>query len=127
MRTVATLLFIAAISMTSAIAQGFLNIPANNTWTKVLSGETTEWSIITSAHPKTRIDLLSFLGKDGTRSSYYMVRSACPNGKAIKYLIEPGKKSGLGIDCDGKASSGTSIPIDEAPKLPPEAAALLKH
>ena len=126
MRTIANLIFIAAVSLTPAVAQGFLDIPASNTWTKVQDGEASQWSIIPSAHPKTRIDFISYLEKDGTRTSYYMVRSSCSDGdKVAAYTIKPGYQLGLGVNCNGDVVSGTFTPIGEAPKLPPVAAAFL--
>ncbi len=128
MRFIATLIFIAAVSLTPAIAADFLDIPASNIWTKVLqTGDGAQWSIIPSAHPKMRIDLISYLEKDGKRNSFYMVRSACSDAdKVAAYTIKPGYKLGVGVNCNGDIVPGTSTPIEEVPKLPSEAAALLK-
>ncbi len=127
MRTITMLILIAAVSLTPAVAQGFLDIPATGTWVKVQDGDATQWSAIPLTQPKTRIDLISYL-EDGKRISYYLVRSACSDGNTVtSYVIKPGNQLGLGVDCNGRLVTGTSTPLEKVQKLPPEAAALLKR
>jgi hypothetical protein len=130
MRTIAMSLFIAAVSLTPAVAQGFLNLPATGAWVKVHEGKEGDiilWSARSPIHPDTRIDLVSYL-EDGKRDGYYVVRSACSDGKTVATaVIKPGKALGLGADCNGRIVAKSSMVLDEVQKLPPEAAALLKR
>jgi hypothetical protein len=126
MRTVAILILTVAVSLTPAVAQGFLDIPATGAWVKVQDGNTTQWSAIPSAQPKTRIDLISYLD-GGNRTSYYLIRSACSDGTVSSYVIKPGSQLGLGMDCNGSVVTGTSTSLEKVQKLPAEAAALLKR
>ena len=125
MRTIATLIVLVTLSLATTHAQGFLDIPVNNTWTKVQDGAATQWSIRSSAQPNTRIDLVSYT-EDGKRTTYYLVRSTCSNGEVAKSVIKPGNMVGLGTDCSGNVVTVTSTMITEAPKLPPAAATLIE-
>jgi len=130
MRTIAMLIFIAAASLTSAIAQGFLDIPPTGAWLKVhegKEGEITQWSARSPIHPNTRIDLVSYI-EDGKRDGYYVVRSACPDGDTVATaMIKPGNALGLGMECNGAFVAITSTVLSEVQKLPPAAAPLLKR
>jgi|GEM_PF-6195137 len=127
MRTITALIILAAASLAPATAQVF-DVPANGIWIKIQGGRTTQWSAISRAHPKTRVDLMSYLNDNGKRISYYLIRSACPDGSRVaSYVIKPGNKLGIGINCNDDVVAGTSAPIEEMKNLPPEAAALLKQ
>jgi hypothetical protein len=130
MRSIATLIFMVAVSLTPAIAQEFLTIPADGTWVKVhegKEGEITQWSARSPIHPDTRIDLVSYV-VDGKRDGYYVVRSACPGDNTVATaIIQPGDMLGLGLDCNGAMVGKSNAVLGEVKKLPPEAAALLKH
>ncbi len=129
MHTITTLILIAA-SLTPAIAQGFLDIPATGNWVKVHEGnarEITQWSARSSLHPETRIDLVTYID-EGKRDGYYVVRSVCPDSDAVATaVIKPGNALGLGADCLGNVVEKSSAVLSEVKKLPAEAAALLKR
>jgi len=120
-------IFAAIMLMTgmTATAQVF-DVPATGAWVKVQDGAVTQWSAIPSAHPKTRIDLLSYV-ENGERTTYYMIRTACSDGKVASAVIKPGNQLGIGLDCAGYTVAKTAAVLDEVQKLPVAAAALLKN
>lgn len=125
MRTILSLIVLTVVYVSPASAQGFLEIPVKDSWTKVQDGAVIQWSLVTSDRPDTRVDLVSYLENDGTRVSYYRIRSACKTGEVASYTIKPGNKLGLGMDCDGNIVAGTSTIVEQAPALPREASALI--
>ncbi len=124
---VATILVILGPPLANAQGFGFLDIPASNSWTKVQNGEVTQWSIVPENNRLTRIDLVSYVKEDGSRTTYYLIRSACSNGKVSKYVVKYGNRVGLGEDCEGNASQSTSTIIEMTPRLPQEALSLTEH
>lgn len=124
-RTIAVLIALVVASMNSSAA-GVFDIPATGAWTKVQDGETTQWSAIPSTQPKMRIDFVSYV-EGGDRVSYYLIRSACPDGTVASAVIKPGNKLGIGMDCAGFTVAKTASVLDEVQKLPADAAALLKR
>lgn len=124
-KSITMLIVVVFISLASANAEVF-DIPATGAWMRVQDGETTQWSAISSAAPKTRIDLVSY-AENGNRITYYLIRSACPNGKIASAIIKAGNKLGVGIDCNGNTVTKSAVVLDKVQKLPVEAVALLKH
>jgi hypothetical protein len=118
-------LLVISVSLTPAVAQVF-DIPATGAWVKMQDGEITQWSAISSAQPKTRIDLVSYV-EEGERITYYLIRTACSNGKITSAVIKPGNMLGIGVDCDGYTVTTYAAVLGRVQKLPTEAAALLKR
>jgi len=123
MKTIVAVLLVFCLS-TPAMAQGFLDIPPSESWTKVQSGEVDQWSIIPTDNPSTRIDFVSYV-ENGVRTSYYLVRTTCANGAVSKFGLKLGNRIGLGINCQGDVTPITSAIVAVAPPLPPDAQALI--
>lgn len=117
-------LLVLLVSLTSVTANIF-DIPSTGAWVKVQDGKVTQWSVIPAEHPKTRIDLISYV-EDGKRMTYYLIRSANSDGKISIAVIKPGNKLGVGLDSRGNMVKKTATVLDDVNALPAEALALLK-
>jgi hypothetical protein len=124
-KSIAMMIAVVAVSVAPAVAQVF-DIPATGAWVKVQDGEVTQWSAIPSTNTKMRIDLVSYV-ENGNRITYYLIRSACSDGKVASAVIKPGNKLGVGVDCNGSMVANTATILDTVQKLPTEAAALIKQ
>lgn len=121
MKVLMIVLFVFVSSVASAEV---FDIPPSNNWTKVQNGEVIQWSIIPINHKQTRIDLISYT-EEGRRTTYYLVRSACPDSKIVSGVIKAGNKVGIGLDCGGQPAVKTATLLEEVSPLPPEAKKLL--
>lgn len=124
-KNIALMIVLVAISLTPALAEVF-DIPATGAWIKVQDGEVIQWSAIPSAHPKTRIDLLSYV-ENGNRTTYYLIRATCSDGTVASTVIKPGDKLGVGLDCNDSMVANIATVLNKVQKLPKEAAALIKR
>jgi len=108
----------------SLVSAEVFDIPPSNNWTKVQDGEIVQWSIIPLDHPKTRVDLLSYT-EGGQRTTYYLIRSVCPDGKVVSGVIKAGNKTGLGLNCSGDLAVKTAAITEEVENRLPKEALLL--
>lgn len=125
---ITALLVVGWISTSSAASDVFI-ISAGPSWTKVQDGEVTQWSVIPPDMARaTRVDLLSYV-EGGVRTTYYLIRRACSNGRTEWQRVRPGHMLGVGLDCTGNIPSTNvlRLALSKVNDLPSEAAVLLPN
>ena len=115
--------FVVAASAGAQVFDGSIG----RSWEKLPAVGGYQWSVMPAKG--LRIDFVSYIEDDGKRTTYYLVRRKCQNGRLQYWVTKPGAKLGLGVDCNGHddmfPGAGLILETNKVNPLPAEAAALI--